>query len=70
MPLIPAHGRQRQADLHEFETNMVYRVSSRTGSKATENPCLEKPKKRKEKRREKKRKEKRKKELCRLCRLW
>ncbi|MFV1180137.1 hypothetical protein QML29_29695, partial [Klebsiella pneumoniae] len=30
MPLIPALGRQRQADLSEFETNRVYRMSSRT----------------------------------------
>ena len=27
--LIPALGRQRQADLGEFETNLVYRESSR-----------------------------------------
>jgi hypothetical protein len=26
MPLIPAPGRQRQADLHEFEVSLVYRV--------------------------------------------
>ena len=47
-PLIPALGRQRQADLCEFETSLVYRASSMTGSKATEKPCLEKPKKKKE----------------------
>jgi hypothetical protein len=29
MPLIPALGRQRQAD-SEFEASLVYRVSSRT----------------------------------------
>ncbi len=45
MLLIPALGRQRQADLCEFETCLVYRASSRTGSKATEKPCLEKQKK-------------------------
>jgi len=30
MPLIPALRRQRQADLCEFKTRLVYRVSSRT----------------------------------------
>ena len=35
-PLIPALGRQRQVDFCEFEANLVYRVSSRTGSKATQ----------------------------------
>jgi hypothetical protein len=30
MPLIPALGRQRQADLCELEASLVYRVSSRT----------------------------------------
>ena len=39
-PLIPALRRQRQADLCEFEASLVYRVSSRTASKATEKPCL------------------------------
>ena len=29
MPLIPALGRQRQANLYEFEVNLVYRVSFR-----------------------------------------
>ena len=29
-PLISAFGRQRQADLSESESSMVYRVSSRT----------------------------------------
>ena len=33
-PLIPALGRQRQADLCEFETTLVYRASTKTGSKA------------------------------------
>jgi hypothetical protein len=27
MPLIPAFGRQRQVDLCEFKTNLVYRVT-------------------------------------------
>ena len=41
MPLIPALGRQSQADLCEFEASLVYKVSSRTGSKSyTEKPCL------------------------------
>ena len=30
MPLTPALGRQRQADLSEFKVSLVYRVSSRT----------------------------------------
>ena len=42
MPLIPVLGRQRQVDLCEFMANLVYRASSRTGSKATEKPCLTK----------------------------
>ena len=44
MRLIPALRRQRQAKLCEFEASLVYRASSKTGSKATEKPCLEKPK--------------------------
>ena len=35
MPLIPALGRQGQADLCESQASLVYRVSSRT-----EKPCL------------------------------
>ena len=38
----PSTQRQRQADLYEFKPSLVYRVSSRTGSKATEKSCLEK----------------------------
>ena len=34
MPLNPALRRQRQEDLCEFEDSLVYRVSSRVGSKA------------------------------------
>ena len=30
MPLIPALGRQSQADLYEFEASLIYRVSSKT----------------------------------------
>ena len=45
-PLIPALRRQRQADLCEFEASLVYRASSRTGSKATQrNPILKKKRK-------------------------
>ena len=47
MPLIPALGRQKQADLCEFEARLVYKGSSRTGSKAAEKPCVEKPKEKK-----------------------
>ena len=44
-PLIPASGRQRQANLSEFEASLVYKVSSRTGSKATQrNPVSKKSK--------------------------
>jgi hypothetical protein len=38
MPLIPALGRQRQADLCEFEASLVYRVSSRTARDIQRNP--------------------------------
>ena len=41
-PLIPALRRQRQVDLCEFEASLVYGASSRTGSVATEKPCLKK----------------------------
>ena len=40
MPLTPALRRQRQADLCEFKTSLVYKVSFRTGPKTTEKPCL------------------------------
>ena len=36
MPSIPALGRQRQVDLSEFKTSLVYTESSRTGSKTTQ----------------------------------
>ena len=36
MPLIPALGRQRKADLCEFETSVVYRASSRTVKTVTQ----------------------------------
>ena len=35
MPLMPALGRQRQADLCEFEVSLVYRVSFRTAMAVT-----------------------------------
>ena len=41
----PALWRQRQADFCELEASLVYRVSFRTGPKATEKLCLEKEKK-------------------------
>ena len=53
MPLIPAFGRQRQADLSEFKANLVYRVSFRTGSKATHRHPVLKNKKTKYKKRRK-----------------
>ena len=41
MPLIPAPGRQRQADLCEFKVNVVYKVSSVTARTVTQrNPVL------------------------------
>jgi hypothetical protein len=36
-PLIPALGRQRQAD-SEFEASLVYRVSSKTARATQKNP--------------------------------
>ena len=36
MPLISALRRQRQADPCEFEASLVYRMSSKMGSKATQ----------------------------------
>ena len=46
-PLVQAFRRKKQVDLCEFEVSLVYRASSRAGSKATEKPCLKKPKKQK-----------------------
>jgi hypothetical protein len=48
-------GRDRQ--ISEFESSLVYRVSSRT-AKTTEKPCLEKPKRKEEEEEEEKEKEK------------
>ena len=42
-PLIATLGRQRQEDLCELEASLIYRASSRIGSKDTEKPCLKKP---------------------------
>jgi hypothetical protein len=44
MPLSPALGSQRQVDLCEFETNMAYRVNSRT-ARATQRNHVSKKKK-------------------------
>jgi hypothetical protein len=38
MPIIPAAGRQRQADLSEFEVILVYRASFRTARDTLETP--------------------------------
>jgi hypothetical protein len=43
-PLIPAMGRQRQADLCEVQASLVHRACSRT-ARDTQKPCLEIPKK-------------------------
>ena len=47
-PLIPALRRQRQADLCEFKASLVYRASSRTGSKAIQRNPVSKNKKQKQ----------------------
>ena len=50
MPLIQALRRQRWMDFCEFEASLVYSVSSRTGSKATQrNPVSKKEKRKKKK---------------------
>ena len=44
-PLIPALGRQRQADLSEFKASLVYNGSSRTARTVTQrNPVSKKQK--------------------------
>ena len=62
--LIPAHLRQKQADLCEFEACLVYRVSSRTARATQRNPVSKKPtlppKKKKKKNKSKKKKKKKK----------
>ena len=44
MPLIPALGKQKQADLCEFDASLVYKRSSIQVSQdyCTEKPCLRK----------------------------
>jgi hypothetical protein len=42
-PLVPALGRQRQADF-EFEASLVYKVSSRTARAIQRNPSRGKKK--------------------------
>jgi hypothetical protein len=39
MPLIPVFGKQRQVDLSEFKTSLVYRMSFRR-AKATQRNLL------------------------------
>ena len=39
-PLIPALGKQRQADLGEFLASLIYRMSSRTARVTQSNTCL------------------------------
>ena len=49
MPLNPALRRQRQEDLCEFEDSLVYRVSSRVGSKAIRRNAVSKNQKKERK---------------------
>ena len=50
MPLIPALGSQRQADLCEFEVSLVYKASFRTAKTVTQrNPVSKNKKKEKKK---------------------
>lgn len=44
MPLSPALGKQRQADLFVFKDSLTYTVSSGTARTTTENPCPTKKK--------------------------
>ena len=49
-PLIPALGRQRQADLYEFVASLIYKSQFQNCSGCyTEKPCLKKTKKEKRK---------------------
>ena len=54
MPIIPALGRQRQADLYDFKASLVYRASSRTARDTQRNPVSNKTKQKKEGQTEKK----------------
>jgi hypothetical protein len=42
MPLIPALGRQRQANLCEFKASLVYRVGCRIAKATQRNPVSKK----------------------------
>ena len=42
MVALPALGRQKQADLCEFEASLIYRVSSRTARAIHRNPVSKK----------------------------
>jgi hypothetical protein len=42
MPLIPALGKQRQADLCKFETSLIYRESSRIVKATLKDPVSNK----------------------------
>jgi hypothetical protein len=54
MPLIPALGKQREADLCEFEASLVYRVSARTARTTQKAMSQEKRRKKGKTRQEKK----------------
>jgi hypothetical protein len=62
IPLIPAFGRQRQADLREFEASLVYRVSSRKARATQRSPVWKETKNKKQANKQKERKECEKKE--------
>jgi hypothetical protein len=53
MPLIPALGRQRQADF-ELEASLVYKVSSRTARAIQRNPVSKSQKMKKNEKKKKK----------------
>ena len=54
MPLIPALGRQRQADLCKFKASLVYRVSPRTAKAITQRNPISKNKTEQNKRKQNK----------------
>ena len=60
--IIPALGKQKQADLCEFVASLVYRGSSRTARATQRNPASKNKEKRREEKREKRREEKRREE--------
>ena len=47
MPVIPALGRYRQADVCEFEVSLDYKVSSRIARATQRNPILKNKKEKK-----------------------